>query len=38
MAKAGLFNIFLQHGTITVHDMGVDFQQLKHIDISNVLR
>lgn len=37
MAKTRLFGIFLQYGTITVHDMGIDSQQLKHIGISNVL-
>lgn len=38
MAKARLFAIFLQYGTITVYNMGIDAQQLKHIDISNVFR
>lgn len=38
MAKARLFGISLQYGTITVYNMGIDAQQLKYIDISNVLR
>lgn len=38
MATERLFGIILQHGAIAVYDMGINAQQLKNIDISNVLR
>lgn len=38
MAKVRLFDISLQYGTITLYNMGIDAQQHKYIDISNVFR
>lgn len=38
MATERLFGIILRYGAIAVYDMGINAQQFKNIDISNVLR